>query len=141
MMLGDAEVGDVVQALASATQTDVRVPGDPQARIAIFASERPWDELHEAMIAVVGQAKADAPSRRGLVVWDVKKLGVEDVRLAVVASAGGLSKAWAHAPGSSNLLLALEPGTALYDGSVVSVGNGKVRLRTSAGRVLDVPLQ
>jgi len=141
MMLGDAEVGDVAQAIAGATQTDVRVPGDPRARIAIFASERPWDQLLEAMIAVVGQTKAVASSRRGLAVWDVKKLGVDDVRLAVVARAGGESKAWAHALGSSSLLLALEPGAELFDGSVVSVGDGKVRLRTSAGRELDVPLQ
>jgi len=93
------------------------------------------------MIAVVGQTKAVASSRRSLAVWDVKKLGVEDVRLAVVARAGGDSKAWAHALGSSSLLLALEPGAELFDGSVVSVGDGKVRLRTSAGRELDVTLQ
>ena len=141
MLLSDAEVGDIVQALASATQADVLVPGDPRRRIAIFAIERPSDELLEAMIAVVGQTKAVAPSRRGLAVWDAKRLGVEDVRLAVVARAGGTSKAWAHPLGSSILLIALEPGTALFDGSVVSVGDGKVRLRTSAGRELDVPLQ
>lgn len=156
IQVNEAEAGDLLHVLSDVTQREILVPRDLQGRVAFFARDMPWEQLLEAMMAVVGQTytidatriqigadrTAAIPigalrtplSRRTLVELDAKKIGVEDVRLAVLARAGGDWKAWARALGPSGLLIALDPGTALFDGRVVSVGAGRVTLRTDGGR-------
>ncbi len=81
-------------------------------------------------------------ARSSRIIWGPRsRIGVADVRLAGVASAGGEWKAYARFLGESGRLILLSRESVLFDGRVESVDGKRVMLRTNGGRevVLKVP--
>src|SRR6185436_697609 len=65
ILVHDAEAGDLLHVLSDVTKREILVPRDLQGRLAFFVRDMPWDQLLEAMMAVLGQTYSiDATSIR-----------------------------------------------------------------------------
>lgn len=165
----DAEVTDLLRTFESITELEFYLPRDFHANVSVFAHDMPWDLVFDGIFSSIrltyviekthvylGRGsdvrKADHPGmvrfekpavpdrRRWLSEPDASRLGVDDIRLAALVRADGPWKAYLHVPGSPGDLVALDPGTALFDGLVLAVDPNGVTLRTTAGREVVVTL-
>lgn len=163
----DAQVVDVLRVF-NQLMAPIQIYGPPKidGTFSIYAADVPWDRMFDGILAATGRKYTfDEPnarvyitddratavpidkarsggggtSRRELAEHKPEKIAVDDVRVAALARGkDGVWTAYGRAPGARNLLFALTPGLALFDGTVDAVGAEGVTLRTSSGRTITI---
>lgn len=162
MLLSGADVLDVFRVLHDVTGLEIRARS-LTGTVSIYARDVEWDRIFAALVAAAGKTytiegatvrldREDAVpidtlvaspggTRGTLIERDPKNIAVEDLRLAAIVSDGESAMAWARVPGSAKLLFRLEPGLALYDGTVESIAADKVVVRAGNGRQIPLSLR